>query len=207
LQEKEIYLIRHGETDYNLSGRVQGSGIDAPLNEKGRRQANAFYQQYKHLPFDKIYVSKLRRAMESVEGFAALGIPVERHEGLNEINWGHFEGLSIAEMDQSYYQQMTQAWREGYTEMPIKGGESPEDVAARQKAVIELIFSRTDEKIILICMHGRAMRILLCQLLGRPIHKMDDFQHNNLGLYHLSMKDGQLKLVKENCLLHLNLLL
>ena len=64
---KKIYLTRHGQTDYNLKGVVQGSGIDADLNATGRAQANAFYQAYKDHPFDKLYVSGLKRTFQSMD--------------------------------------------------------------------------------------------------------------------------------------------
>ena len=60
LQHKTIYLIRHGETDYNRRGVVQGSGIDSDLNEMGRAQAMAFFQAYQHVPFAKLYISGLK---------------------------------------------------------------------------------------------------------------------------------------------------
>ena len=58
---KDIYLIRHGETEYNRKGVVQGSGIDADLNELGQKQAEAFFAHYQDLPIDKIYTSALKR--------------------------------------------------------------------------------------------------------------------------------------------------
>ncbi|MFW5879460.1 MAG: histidine phosphatase family protein, partial [bacterium] len=61
---KTIYLIRHGQTDYNKKGIVQGSGIDASLNDLGRQQAEAFYDAYRNMPFDKIYISDLKRTKE-----------------------------------------------------------------------------------------------------------------------------------------------
>ncbi|HMR56571.1 MAG TPA: histidine phosphatase family protein, partial [Cyclobacteriaceae bacterium] len=66
---KKIYLIRHGQTDFNLKGIVQGSGVDSSLNDRGRAQAEAFYETYKNIAFDKIYTSALRRTRESVIGF------------------------------------------------------------------------------------------------------------------------------------------
>ncbi len=66
---KDIYLIRHGETDYNRMRVVQGSGIDADLNELGKRQAQAFFEHYQNLALDKIYTSALRRTHQSVKGF------------------------------------------------------------------------------------------------------------------------------------------
>ncbi|HCZ37344.1 MAG TPA: histidine phosphatase family protein, partial [Cytophagales bacterium] len=66
---KKIYLIRHGQTDFNLKGIVQGSGVDSSLNAKGMAQAQAFFEMYKHIKFDKIYTSTLKRTRESVSGF------------------------------------------------------------------------------------------------------------------------------------------
>ncbi|MFM8834340.1 MAG: histidine phosphatase family protein, partial [Cytophagales bacterium] len=79
---KKIYIIRHGQTDFNLRGIVQGSGVDSSLNDTGRAQANAFFQAYQHVDFDKIYTSKLVRTRESVQQFIGKGIPYEMLEGL-----------------------------------------------------------------------------------------------------------------------------
>lgn len=67
--KKTIYIIRHGETDYNKQGIIQGGGIDSSLNELGRRQAQQFYQAYHHIQFDRIYTSELKRTHQSVAPF------------------------------------------------------------------------------------------------------------------------------------------
>jgi len=185
LSIKKVYLIRHGQTDFNLQNIVQGSGIDAPLNLTGQAQAEKFYQHYRHLPFDKVYTSTLKRSQESVAGFINDGIPTEAYEALNEINWGSREGTKITLEEDQYYHDMLRAWQEGKTDLPIAGGESPEDLAKKQAGFLEMLKSREDEKTVLICMHGRAMRIFLCLLLNYPLRYMDVFEHKNLGLYTL----------------------
>ena len=65
------------------------------------------------------------------------------------------------------------------------------EVAARQRPFLELIKSRPDDNTILVCMHGRAMRILLCQMLHYPLLSMDMFEHENLGLYLLNYTGTQ----------------
>lgn len=182
---KKIYLVRHGQTDLNLQGIVQGSGVDSPLNETGRWQADKFFQAYKDVPFDKIYTSALQRSVQSVQQFIDLGIPHERHAGLNEISWGVREGTLITPEEDAYYYETLDRWKNGEVEYPIEGGESPAQVAARQRPVVDLILSRPEEQTILICMHGRAMRILLTQLLNYPLQEMDRFEHHNLCLYLL----------------------
>jgi broad specificity phosphatase PhoE len=85
LESKKIYLIRHGQTDYNLKGFVQGSGVDSDLNQTGRDQAAKFFEHYKNIPFKKVYTSKLKRSIQSVQSFIDKGIPHEAYEGFNEI--------------------------------------------------------------------------------------------------------------------------
>lgn len=182
---KKVYLIRHGQTDLNLQNIVQGSGIDAPLNATGHWQAEQFYKNYHNYPFDKVYTSALQRAQQSVANFISDGIPHEIHAGLNEINWGNREGTKITLEEDNYYHELIATWNSGQTNVAIEGGESPEDVAARQKPMLEILRSRPEEKHVLVCMHGRAMRIFLAQLLNYPLKCMDVFEHKNLGLYEL----------------------
>ncbi len=183
---KTVYLIRHGETDFNRQGVVQGSGVDSDLNELGKAQAEAFFQHYQHIPFDKVYTSGLKRTHQSVNKFLAKNLPWEQHIGLNEISWGVREGKIPNNRDNEYYKVLIDSWIAGETDMPSEGGESPADVIARQKPVIDLILSRPAEKTILIAMHGRAIRILLTLLLERPLNEMDTFDHANLCLYKLT---------------------
>ena len=185
---KTIYLIRHGETDFNRQGVVQGSGVDSDLNELGQAQAEAFFQHYQHIPFDKVYTSKLKRTHQSVNKFLQKNLPWEQHIGLNEISWGVREGKTPNNQDNEYYKVLINSWINGETHIPSEGGESPEDVIIRQKFVVDLILSRPEEQTILIAMHGRAIRILLTLLLERPLKEMDTFDHTNLCLYKLSYK-------------------
>lgn len=180
---KTIYLIRHGETDFNRQGVVQGSGVDSDLNELGQAQAEAFFQKYQHIPFDKVYTSALKRTHQSVKKFLEKNLTWEQHQGLNEISWGVREGKVPNNRDNEYYKVLIDSWIEGKTDTPSEGGESPEDVILRQKPILDLILNRPEEKTVLIAMHGRAIRILLTLLLERPLYEMDTFDHANLCLY------------------------
>ncbi len=203
LSSKKIYLIRHGQTDFNLQGIVQGSGVDSSLNDMGRAQAHAFFEKYGSVSFDKIYTSALKRTTQSINKFLELGIPHETLEGLNEISWGTNEGQKITPDEDAYYHWMLQQWQSGNTSLRIKGGESPDEVAARQQPVIDKINQHRQDETILICMHGRAMRILLCQLLHYPLKSMDMFEHSNLCLYLLEDTGSMFSLSKYNDISHL----
>lgn len=183
---KKVYLLRHGQTDFNLRNIVQGSGIDTDLNDLGRKQAQAFFEDYKHIPFSKVYTSGLKRSKQSVTNFMDLGIPCTALPGLNEISWGTKEGHKVTIQEDEYYHYMLAQWQLGNTTLRIEGGESPEDVVRRMKPAVDHILGYTNEKTILICMHGRAIRILLCYLLNYPLRCMDMFEHTNLCLYVLN---------------------
>lgn len=186
MKRKSIYLIRHGETDFNRKGVVQGSGVDSPLNEWGEAQATAFYNAYQHVPFDKIYTSDLQRTHQTVRGFIKRGIPHESYAGLNEISWGVREGKEPNTGDNTYYKELVSAWKSGNVELAAEGGESPVQVRERQIPVIETILSRPHERNILVAMHGRAMRVLLTILFKQPLIRMDDYEHSNLCLYKIN---------------------
>jgi broad specificity phosphatase PhoE len=190
---KEIYLIRHGETDFNRTGIVQGSGVDSSLNENGRRQAEQFFQKYKNTPFEKIYTSTLSRTIQSVQGFIDSGIPHETLTGLNELSWGITEGVPFnLESNQLYY-NIIDSWKNGNINRAMDGGESPVQVKLRQEIAIKTILLGK-EKLILVCMHGRAMKIMLAWLTGDPISNMDRFDHDNLSLYILRYYDNKFKI-------------
>ena len=206
LSSKKIYLIRHGQTDFNLRNIVQGSGVDSSLNATGRAQAQAFFDNYKDIPFTKVYTSALVRSQESVKSFLDLGLPHEAFAGLNEISWGTKEGHPITPEEDEYYHYMLKQWQLGNTSMKIEKGESPEDVVARMKPVMEYILSKENENPILICMHGRSIRILLCYLLKLELKNMDSFEHRNLGLYLLDYTNSTFTIEKHNDVDHLRLL-
>jgi broad specificity phosphatase PhoE len=203
LNSKKVYLVRHGQTDYNLKNIVQGSGVDTDLNEFGRRQADLFFEAYNHVAFDRIYTSALKRSQQSVRRFMEMGIPVTHLSGLNEISWGTKEGQPVTAEEDEYYHFMLSQWQQGKTHLRIERGESPEDVVVRMKPAIDQILSTQDEKTILICMHGRAIRILLCYLLNYPLRSMDMFDHTNLCLYLLNYTGSMINVERYNDIEHL----
>jgi len=184
-------------------GVVQGSGVDASLNETGVNQAMAFFKKYRAVNFDKIYISTLKRTYQTIEPFIDKGIPYEKLPGLNEINWGEKEGIKISEADNTYYKEVIRKWQEGTVDLAISGGESPMDVFKRQQQAFEVMFPKPEENTILICMHGRAMRIFLCLLLNYEIKSMDMFGHANVCLYKLSYTGNLFTIERYNDLSHL----
>lgn len=194
--KKTFYFIRHGQTDLNLNGIVQGRGVNTSLNENGRKQAEAFFNAYKHVPFDKIYTSTLVRTHQTVERFVQeLGIPQQELIGLDEISWGIYEGEVQDEVIMQGFQDLVSAWRNNDLNARVEGGESPDQLVSRQKEAIAQMLSETEESTILVCMHGRALRIMLCYLTNTPISLMDDFPHRNTALYIVEYENGKFTII------------
>jgi len=184
LNLKKIYLVRHGQTDFNLQGVVQGSGIDAPINGTGQAQAAAFYANYSSVAFDQIYHTALIRTKQSIQKFIDSGVPTIVLPELNEISWGDYEGTPMTPEEGEYYRHMLHQWQQGNLDYAIAGGESPNKVAERMRRGIGKILNGPGENI-LVCMHGRAMRIFLSLILNYDLKYMDQFEHQNLCLYQL----------------------
>lgn len=204
--EQLFYIVRHGETDFNKQNIVQGSGVDTELNERGKEQAQLFYDMYKDTVFDRVYTSALRRSMQSVKGFIDKGIAHTSLRELNEISWGDFEGKLQTPEERALYWEIVNKWNAGELDVKIQNGESPLEMQRRQKVAIHHILQQIGDGNILICMHGRAMKSFLCLLLDEPLTKMEEFQHQNMCLYLLRYDGKKFELIKKNDTTHLNII-
>jgi broad specificity phosphatase PhoE len=201
--KKTLYIVRHGQTDLNKQGIVQGRGKDTDLNDEGRRQAGQFYEAYKAVPFDKIYISELKRTQQSIQPFIDLGIPYQKLAGLDELAWGIYEGQAATPENKAAFLQLMRDWLHGKLDEKFDGGESPNEVKERQLQALETIMAHPEEKNVLVCMHGRALRLLMCVLTGLPLTQMDTFPHQNLVLYKVTHDGNKFTIVEANNALHL----
>jgi probable phosphoglycerate mutase len=201
---KTIHLIRHGQTDFNLKNIIQGSGINSDLNENGLLQARKFYNAYRHIPYKHIYTSKLKRAIQSVSHFIDKGIPHSPLEELNEINWGIMEGKIQNPETVRLYHETINKWKNGHLNQTVQGGETPLEMYQRQAKGLEFLMNKSpDEDIVLICMHGRAIRSFLCLLTAAPLHEMEKWDHSNLCLYTLKFNGKTFDIIEANDVAHL----
>lgn len=200
---KILYIVRHGETEFNRMNIVQGSGVDTGLNETGFIQATKFYNFYKEYSFDKIYISSLKRTQQSVQQFIDSGISHQKLSGLNEISWGDMEGKPQTDEQKLVYLNVVNKWNNGELQEKVPNGESPLEMQHRQKISLNIIMENVHENKILICMHGRAMKSFLCLLLDIKLTEMESFFHSNLGLYVLNFDGKKFDLLKQNDTEHL----
>lgn len=200
---KTLYIVRHGQTDLNKRGIVQGRGMNTDLNDEGRKQAGQFFEAYKDVEFDKIYISSLKRTQQSIQQFIDLGIPYEKLSGLDELAWGIHEGQEATEQNKAAFLHLMRDWMDGKLDTRFEGGESPNEVKARQQEALKVIMSHPEEETVLICMHGRALRLILCLLTERPLTEMDNFPHQNLVLYKVYYNGEKFEITDFNNAEHL----
>ena len=119
----KLYLIRHGQTDWNVAGKIQGS-TDIPLNDMGRRQAACLARGMEKRPVEKVFTSTLSRAYET--GLAigkSQNVPVEQLEGLEEVGYGVWEGMTMEEIQEKYPKELELWYNSPVDVAPPEGGE------------------------------------------------------------------------------------
>lgn len=185
----KIFVVRHGETEYNRTGRMQGRGIDIPLNKTGRLQARAISDYLKDQSIDHIFSSSLMRSMETAEIIAwSLRMKYVACPELDEMDFGKFEGKLSEEIDTELH-QVHQIWQKGNTDLVIEEGESPQMVLDRAKSRTDTIFREYEGSTLLMVLHGRLIRILLTSWLGYDLSDMHRIKHSNGALYHLKKNE------------------
>lgn len=170
-----LLLARHGETEWNRTGRWQG-WADPPLNETGRAQARALAEQLRAVPFDAVYSSDLRRAHETAVIVAEPhSVPVVTEAGLREIDIGSWSGLTTNEIEERF----------PHGERP--DGETRAEHAERVLAAVERIARENAGHRILLITHGGTMRALHGHLSDEPLHPVA-----NCSVLELHFQDDRL---------------
>ena len=195
----KLYIIRHAETEYNRKGIIQGSEVDSDINDVGESQANSFYEYYKNINFDKIYVSDLKRTFQTIRRFTENGSSYEKLKEFNEISWGVNQGKSD---DLEDYARLIDTWLAGNLDNKFEEGESPNEMSVRLVKGFNKVLD-DDHDTVLLCIHGRALRVLLSKIIDNDLTKMDKYVHSNTGLYILEFKNGKYEILGRNLRNHL----
>lgn len=156
-----VYLIRHGETEWNMSGRWQGHA-DVPLNDVGRRQATLLAQHLLNtgVGFSAIYSSDLTRAYQTAwELGAAVRVPVQLLPPLREIDVGAWSGFTFAEIEQRFPVEIA-LLRQGQ-DIPRGGGETIAALSRRVVEAVDAIVALHRNETIALVTHGGCIRALL----------------------------------------------
>ena len=169
----ELYIIRHGQTDFSRENRFSGA-IDPPLNEVGARMAEAFGAHYAKLKWDAIYASPRLRTRQTANALAhRIHRDVLVDEGLAEIAYGDWESLRHEDVKEQFPEAYAY-WSADPASRGTPGGETAFLVAARAAPVIERIKREHPIGRVLVVSHKATIRILTCALLGMDVRLFRD---------------------------------
>jgi len=161
-----IILIRHGQTAWNKVERIRGQ-VEIPLDETGLVQAEATARRVvaEWQPL-AVYCSPLQRAVQTAQPIARrLGLGIQPVPGLNDMDFGQWQGLSPEEV-KARWPDLARAWLRAPHTVTFPGGESLDQVKERSMAALHQIIARHAEEEVAIVGHTVVNRVLLCAVLG-----------------------------------------
>jgi broad specificity phosphatase PhoE len=181
-----FYLVRHGETEWNRLGRIQGA-TDIPLNDTGRDQARATGEKMQGRKWDVIISSPLSRALETASIIAScIGLPEPTPvQDIVERNYGEAEGMTGPELE-AFYPDDT----------PVPGRETRDAVKVRVLAAMHSIAAANKGKNVIIVAHGGVIRAVLQSTTGQAFFgeritngSVHSFHHSDDGLQLVQFND------------------
>lgn len=158
----KLYLIRHGESQGNLEGKIQGS-MDFPLSSLGRDQVDLISSYCKDVHLDYLYSSDLTRAYDTAEKIGETkGLPVRKWEKVREVFLGPLQGLTREEIKEKY--PITQ--EKSIITSGIAGTETVEELTERCQSVVDQLLNVHANDSVAIVSHGGFISIFLTYLIA-----------------------------------------
>ena len=197
-----VYLLRHGETDWNSEQRIQGN-TDISLNANGLNQARQAADYLTRFDIEAIYSSNLSRAYETASIIATkLQKPHFIDKELTEVNMGRWEGSRWDDIKIEYIDYLPK-WLNNLENIPAPGGESYGQVQVRVvRAYKRIISKHREDSNILIVSHGIAIKTLIAYILGLSLNNLGNFELLNASISTIEIKE-KTRLISLNNICHL----
>ena len=192
--DSRIFLIRHGETNWNKEGRFQGQ-IDIPLNENGKDQARKTFEYLKNISFNKAFSSSMHRPYETAQIILQnkKDLKIEKIDSLVEISHGLWEGKLESEIREKW-PLLLKNWHDKPEEVIMPEGESIKDVSERSiKAFDKICLSQKDNDLSLIVAHDAVNKTLICNILGINYSNIWKIKQGNGGITIIDLFDDPKK--------------
>ena len=167
-----VILVRHGETEWNRSRRIQGSNSNISLNETGRQQAESLALRLKSEPVQAIYSSPLQRTLDTAQAIARHHqLEVQLEPDLREFDLGELEGIKIEDLNKSY-REILLINSQGEILPRVPGGESLKEVQQRVWSTVQRLVSQHPDGLIVVVSHYFALLTIICHGLNLPLLEM-----------------------------------
>jgi len=181
-----LLLVRHGETDWNVTQRFQGQ-TDVPLNQKGHQQAAAIAQHLASEEIHAIYSSDLSRAWDTAEEIAKNHqCEVVAEPRLQEISFGQWEGMTYDELQQRE-PEAVKAWHNDIGSFSPPGGETLQQLSVSAAAAYQHISVNHQDQTVILVAHGGSLQMLITNLLGLPPKSFWQFNLDHCSLSKISV--------------------
>lgn len=186
-----LYLVRHGETQWNRERRMQGR-LDSSLTEEGRSHARTNGALLARERVESLLVSPLGRTRETAELIRSeLDVPIAFDTGLVERHCGAWEGLTITEIEQRFPDEWAARQRDPFHHRP-PGGENLPDMLKRIAPVAERLRASPDSRVAIVS-HGISGRVLLTHFLGLIPAVADQVRQPNDLVYRLEFAQARVE--------------
>lgn len=200
----KIYLVRHGETEWNREGRSQGCGNDIPLSELGLMQAKAIGNRLKNEKIDLFFSSSLKRAFQTANEIARYhNKEVIMYREFMEISFGEWEGMRFNEIKEKYL-DIYKIWRDTPHIAKVPGAESLLEIKERSMPKLMEILNSNEDKNILIVSHGITIKVLIASIMGIDLANLHKIRQDNtaLNIFEYNNNSFCTHLLNDTC--HLN---
>ena len=197
-----FYIVRHGQTNWNILGKTQGHG-NSDLTAKGIEQATELAESIVNYPIDYIYSSDLGRAVQTAQILGdKLNIKVKETEALREMGFGEWEGLLIDEI-KANYANVYATWRNEPHLAQIPGGETLHLIKDRVDSFIQSLNEKYDNKHILLVTHSVTVRVMLLAFLNSGMENIYRIKQDNTALNIVEYRDYGPVVIKMNDTSHI----
>ena len=197
----KLFLVRHGETDWNIERRLQGQ-VDIPLNEFGRKLAVKTGMELSYISFDVCFTSPLKRAKETAELILdGKAVPIIDDERIIEMAFAEWEGKHCSKERWEVPDSFQKFFDDPANFEPAPEGESFEQVKERTGRFLEWLYVQKEYESsnVLITTHGAALAGLLNNIKGESIEKYWGVGvHKNCAVTEVEVIDGKPELISEN---------
>ena len=187
----KIYIARHGETTWNVEGRIQGRS-DPGLSPKGHQQSLALLEELKNQSLSAIYTSNLQRSILTAQPIAHhFGLPIRQESDLDEIAFGVLEGRNLYQFDEVTKNEW-ERFKDDRFNYRIPGAENYTDVANRIKPFIDKTLRNHEGEEVLVVGHRVVNRLLIGMLMEYPLEWVLKIEQTHDCLY-LIQKNNEAK--------------
>lgn len=197
-----FYIVRHGQTNWNILGKTQGHG-NSDLTQKGEEQARELSEAMINYPIDYIYSSDLGRAVQTAQIVGdKLGLKVNQTSSLREMGFGVWEGLLIDQIKKDHANTYD-IWRNQPHLVNIEGGETLHIIKERTDDFIKEINEKYDNKHIMLVSHSVTVRVMLLSFLDSSMENIYRIKQDNTALNIVEYRDYGPVIIKMNDTSHI----